>query len=263
MGDCVSADAGPRGADAGTASKQQILRAVVAAGSAGGTTNVRFESNRAASQESSSHRHADERVDRRRSAGDGHGRAGADGVGVARTPPPPDRTALVLGGTTVPTPDQAYLDVVRDHFIGPTHPGETIEYVAVTTPEEAWPFTGSSASCWLVSGPQSVCGSRWPGVAGRAVVETLRAVRPHLRPVGAGRGHRPGGGDGRAPQRGSGDLRLLAGRGRRELEKRKLAEQYPEGTDAPDIDFVLAVTPMCPTAALPPGSPASTSRSST
>ena len=69
------------GADAGTASKQQILRAVVAARS-GGTTIVRFESNRAASQESSSHRHADERVDRCRSAGGGHGHAGADGVGV-------------------------------------------------------------------------------------------------------------------------------------------------------------------------------------
>ena len=48
----------------------------------------------------------------------------------------PDRTALVLGGTTVPTPDQAYLDAVRDHFVGPTHPDQTIEYVAVTAPDD-------------------------------------------------------------------------------------------------------------------------------
>ena len=85
-GDCdpaiPSADAGPRGADAGTASKQQILRAVGEAGSAGGTTIVRFESNRAASQESSARRRADERVVRCRSAGAGHGCAGVDGVGV-------------------------------------------------------------------------------------------------------------------------------------------------------------------------------------
>ena len=60
--------------------------------------------------------------------------------------PPSDRTALVLGGTTVPTPDQFYLDAVRDHSIGPTHPGETIEYIAVTAPMTAWPVTGIVAS---------------------------------------------------------------------------------------------------------------------
>ena len=36
-------------------------------------------------------------------------------------------------------------------------------------------------------------GAWWPGVAGRAVVETLGALRPHLRSVGAGRGRRSGG----------------------------------------------------------------------
>src|SRR6478672_1568860 len=80
-----SCDTVHRCADAGPASKQQILRAVVAAGSGGGTTIVRFESNRAASQESSSHRHADERVDRCRSAGGGYGYAASDGVGVGYT----------------------------------------------------------------------------------------------------------------------------------------------------------------------------------
>ena len=68
-----------QGARAGTASTQRTLRAVAAAGS-GGTTNVRFESNRSASQEASAHRHADERVNRCRRGGDGHGCAGVVGV---------------------------------------------------------------------------------------------------------------------------------------------------------------------------------------
>ena len=34
------------------------------------------------------------------------------------------------------------------------------------------------------------------------------------------------------------------------LEKRKLAEQYPEGTDAPDIDFVLIGDPNLPNGGL-------------
>ena len=36
----------------------------------------------------------------------------------------PDTTALILGGTTVPTPDDADVDAVRNHFIAPTHPGQ-------------------------------------------------------------------------------------------------------------------------------------------
>ena len=30
--------------------------------------------------------------------------------------------ALVLGGTTVPTPDDYYIEVVKNHFIAPTYP---------------------------------------------------------------------------------------------------------------------------------------------
>ena len=33
--------------------------------------------------------------------------------------------ALILGGTTIPTPDDAYVDAVRNQFIAPTHPGQT------------------------------------------------------------------------------------------------------------------------------------------
>ena len=46
------------------------------------------------------------------------------------------------------------------------------------------------------------------------------------------------------------------------VEKRKLAEQYPAGTKAPDIDFVLSGDPNLPNGGLLPGSRASTFRSS-
>ena len=74
--------------------------------------------------------------------------------------PPPDKTALILGGSTVPTPDDYLVDAVKNHFIAPTHPGQDIEYVAVTTPEEAWPITGSSASSGSRSGPRAL-GAGW------------------------------------------------------------------------------------------------------
>ena len=45
------------------------------------------------------------------------------------------------------------------------------------------------------------------------------------------------------------------------IEKRKLAEQYPAGTEAPDIDFVLGGDLNLPNGGSMPGSPASTCRS--
>src|SRR5262245_54054441 len=56
--------------------------------------------------------------------------------------PAADATALVMGGTSVPTPNDYYIDTVRNTLVAPTHPGQDIEYVAVTTPQEAWPLTG-------------------------------------------------------------------------------------------------------------------------
>ncbi len=52
-----------------------------------------------------------------------------------------DSTALIMGGTSVPTPDDAYIEIVKNRYIAPTHPGQDINYVAVTTPEEFWPVT--------------------------------------------------------------------------------------------------------------------------
>jgi hypothetical protein len=161
-------------------------------------------------------------------------------------PPPPDRTALVLGGTTVPTPDSAYIDAVRDHFIGPTHPGETINYVAVTTPEEAWPITGVARLVWFVIGPPSVWGldgPAWPdeplwklsglfdrtfdGSVRGGVTDLEQAIAAHPNEALVIYGYSQGA--------------VIAN-----IEKQKLAEQYPEGTEAPDIDFVLSGDPNLP-----------------
>jgi PE-PPE domain-containing protein len=146
--------------------------------------------------------------------------------------------ALILGGTTVPTPDQAYLDAVRDHFVGPLY-GPDIEYVPVTAPMTVWPATGVARIIWFVTGPKSVWGLGGPGWpdeplwklsgffdptfdqsvrGGVTDLEAAIAAHPneHLVIFGYSQGA------------------MIANR-----EKQKLAEQYPVGTTAPDIEFVL------------------------
>jgi hypothetical protein len=56
--------------------------------------------------------------------------------------PPPDKTALLMGGTTIPTWNDADVAVIMGQFIAPTHSDHTIAPVAVTTPQEFWPVTG-------------------------------------------------------------------------------------------------------------------------
>src|SRR6478736_4908857 len=90
-------------------------------------------------------------------------------VRLAATSAPCTRTdvtcALILGGTSAPTPDDAYVDVVRNQFIAPTHPGQEIGYDAVTTPEELWPLTGVARLLGLALGPPELfgfSGLAWP-----------------------------------------------------------------------------------------------------
>jgi len=151
-----------------------------------------------------------------------------------------DRTALIMGGTTVPTPDSAYIDAVRNHFIGPTHPGETIEYIAVTAPMEFWPITGVFRLVWFVIGPQSVWGLNgpgWPdeplwklsGLFDRTFDGSVRGGVTNLEDAIAAH-----------PNEALVIYGYSQGAVIANIEKRKLAEQYPEGTEAPDIDFVLS-----------------------
>jgi hypothetical protein len=124
-------------------------------------------------------------------------------------------------------------------FITPTHPGQTITPVAVTTPGEAWPLTGilrliglafadprlfgpggagwPDEPWWKLSGLFDLTGDQ-SAQAGVADLEQAMAVNgnDHLVIYGYSQGS------------------IIVN-----LEKQRLAEQYPAGTAAPDIDFVL------------------------
>ena len=120
-------------------------------------------------------------------------------------------TALIMSGTFTPTPPPAFVDMAKNHFILPTHPGEDIgPYVAVTTPEEAWPVTG------LFDLP-----------FGRSVAIGLGDLQQAMAEHGN-------------------DNLVIFGHSQSSviiyLEKRRLAEQFPIGTPAPNIDFVTIGT---------------------
>ena len=67
-----------------------------------------------------------------------------------------DRTALILGGTTVPTPDDYLVEIIKNHYIEPTHWGEDIDYVVVTSARwRRGPLPGSRASSGLRSDPRA------------------------------------------------------------------------------------------------------------
>ncbi|MGW0025017.1 PE-PPE domain-containing protein [Rhodococcus sp. NPDC003383] len=171
---------------------------------------------------------------------------GVMAVGVAATVSPPvppvkpaASTALILGTSTVPTPDDYWVETVMNQFIVPTHPGQTITPVAVTTPEEGWPLGGLLRILELVLGPPEIWGldgPGWPdepwwkltGLFDRTLNQSLEAGLDDLERAMAEHGND------HLVIYGYSQSAILAN-----LEKRKLAEQYPAGTPAPDIDFVL------------------------
>jgi hypothetical protein len=66
------------------------------------------------------------------------------GVAVAEPSDSPssDTTALLVCGTACPTWHESDVEIIMNQVITPTHPGQTITPVAVTTPSEQWPITG-------------------------------------------------------------------------------------------------------------------------
>jgi hypothetical protein len=159
-------------------------------------------------------------------------------------------TALIMGGSSVPTPDDAYIDAVRNHFIAPTHPGQDINYVAVTAPMEVWPITGLGRLVWLVLGPPSIWGPGgpgWPdepwwklsGLFDLTIDQSIQAGVADLEKSMAEHGND------HLVIYGYSQGAMIANR-----EKRKLADQYPAGTQAPDIDFVLSGDPNLPNGGL-------------
>jgi hypothetical protein len=160
------------------------------------------------------------------------------------------KTALIIGGTTIPTPDDAYVEIVKNRFIAPTHPGQDIEYVAVTTPAEVWPVTGFFRLLGLAFGPRHLFGfgsAAWPdkpwwklsGLFDLTLDKSIQAGLVDLEQAMAKYGN---------------DHLVINGHPQgaiiANLEKRRLAEKYPPGTKAPDIDFVLTADPNLPNGGL-------------
>ena len=150
----------------------------------------------------------------------------------------PDKTALIMGATTIPTPDEFWVESVMNQFIEPTHPDQTIKPVAVTTPEELWP-TGLARLLFSALGPPEIWGpggAAWPdepwwklsGLFDLTWDQSVQAGVADLETATAAHGN---------------DHLVIYGYSQgaavASLEMRKLAEQYPAGTTAPDIDFVL------------------------
>jgi PE-PPE domain len=147
--------------------------------------------------------------------------------------------ALIMGFTSLPTPDDAYIDPVMNQFIAPTHPEQTIEPVAVSTPEEGWPLTGLIRLGCAAVGAPSLCGPggpAWPDepwwkLSGLFDLTYDQSVRAGVADLEAAMAEHPN------------DHLVIYGYSQAatiaNLEKQRLAEQYPEGTKAPDIDFVL------------------------
>ncbi|PXW28726.1 UNVERIFIED_CONTAM: PE-PPE domain-containing protein [Williamsia faeni] len=153
---------------------------------------------------------------------------------------PAYRTALIVGGTAIPTPDAAYIDVVMNQYLGPTHPNENLKPVAVTTPEEFWPFTGLLRLVGLALGPPSLTGfggPAWPDEPWWKLSGLLDLTANQTVQVGADDL------DAAIAKNGSDHL-LIYGLSQgaivANVSKERLAERYPAGTEAPDIDFVLS-----------------------
>jgi len=159
-----------------------------------------------------------------------------------------DSTALMLGGTSIPTWNEAEVEFIMGQFIAPTHPGQTIKPVAVTTPEELWPggrWVGPLLCLALC--PTSVFG---PGGSGWLPDEPLWKLSG-LFDLTFDQSVQAGVADLEAAMAEHGNDNLVIygysqGAVVANVEKRRLAQQYPDGTDAPDVDFVLGGDPNLP-----------------
>jgi hypothetical protein len=169
---------------------------------------------------------------------------------AAAAEPPPDRTALVLCGTTCPTPDDVYLDIVKNQYISPTHPGQDIAYLPVTAPQQMWPITGIFRLVGLAFGDPRLFapgGPAWPDEPWWKLTGLFDLTANQSLQTGAA--------DLEAAMAANGNDHLVIyglsqGAGIANVVKKRLAQQYPTGTTAPDIDFVLSGDPNMPNGGL-------------
>ncbi len=151
-----------------------------------------------------------------------------------------DSTALLLCGTACPTWNDAHVEDIKNQFVAPTHPGQDIDYIAVTAPMELWPLTGLFRGLGLLGFGEPGCaklgGDCWPdyplwklsGLFDLTVDQSIQAGVAELEQAMAA------GGNDHLVIYGDNQGSIIAN-----VVKRKLAEQYPDGSAAPDIDFVL------------------------
>ncbi len=155
--------------------------------------------------------------------------------------------ALIMGTSGVPTPDDFYVESVKNQFIAPTHPGQ-IGYVKVTTPEELWPIAGLGRLVSLLGielGAPEIFGLGGPAwdvpwwkLSGLFDLTLNQSVLQGVTDLEAAIAAH---GNDHLVIYGYSQSALIANR-----VKRNLAEQYPAGTKAPDIDFVLGGDPNLP-----------------
>ena len=156
-----------------------------------------------------------------------------------------------MGGTTVPTPDDVYVEVCQEpvHRADSSGPGHRLrrgdDARGVVAPHRALPPRSGSRSGPRSSGGPG--GPAWPdepwwklsGLFDLTFDQSVQAGVADLEQAMAAHGN---------------DDLVIYGYSQgavvANLEKRKLAEQYPAGTKAPDIDFVLGGDPNLPNGGL-------------
>jgi len=155
-----------------------------------------------------------------------------------------------LCGTTCPTPDQTYLDIVRDQYISPIYPDLDIDYVPVTTPQQMWPVTGVLRLVGLAFGDRRLFGPggpAWPHEPWWKLTGLFDLTANQSLTMGAD--------DLEAAVVAHGSNHLVIyglsqGAGVANVVKKRLAQQYPDAATAPDISFVLSGDPNMPNGGL-------------
>lgn len=182
----------------------------------------------------------------------------AFGVPPAKVVPPAvnltaDATALILCGTTCPTPDAFWIEAAKNHFVAPTHPGQNIDYVAVTAPMTLWPLTGVMRLLGFALGDPRLFGpggGAWPdqnfwqlsGLFDPTANQSVEQGAADLQTAMAAHGND--------------DLIVYGysqGAGVANVVKKRLAEKYPAenpGSSPPTVDFVLGGDPNLPNGGL-------------
>ncbi|MBP1817354.1 PE-PPE domain-containing protein [Mycobacterium sp. OAE908] len=171
----------------------------------------------------------------------------AQGVAVAESQ---ETTALIVCGTACPTPDKYFVESAMNQYIVPTHPGQTITPDAVTIPGELWPITGLLRLIGFVTGDPRIFGpggAVWPDepwwkLSGLFDLIADQSVQGGVVDLEA-----------RMAEHGNDHLVIFGdsqGAFVVNKEKRRLAAQYPPGTAAPDISFVLVSDPNVPNGGL-------------